>query len=70
MGLRRLLIEFAAAAANLHPDHRTTYDGLVRQDEPVVGNREPADQSAFTTVNAPSSSTSTSLPSPRSISTS
>lgn len=70
MALRRLLMDFAAAAANLHPDHRTTYDGLVREDEPAVRCPEQADQSAFTTAKSASSSTSTSEPSARSISTS
>jgi hypothetical protein len=33
MGFIRALAEFAAAAANLHPDHRPRYDELVTHPE-------------------------------------
>ena len=39
MGFIRALAEFAAAAANLHPDHRQRYDDLVADAD--RGDRMP-----------------------------
>jgi hypothetical protein len=76
MGFIRALAEFAAAAANLHPDHRQRYNDIVRADaQPAAGAKSPAPgrggvQSTLTTVKSSSSSTSTSSPPASSISTS
>lgn len=43
MGIIRVLSEFAAAAAVLHPDHRQRYDDLVRADaRPAARTKSPA----------------------------
>ena len=76
MGVTRIFMEFAAAAANLHPDHRQRYAELVRIEPRRVARATGPDaaqrggQSALTTVKSSSSSTSTSSPPASAISTS
>jgi hypothetical protein len=66
----RTLAEFAAAAANLHPEHRSRYEELVTNaDRGDPGAGAEGGQPAVTTAKSSSSSTSTSSPSTRSIST-
>jgi hypothetical protein len=42
MGFIRALTDFAAAAANLHPDHRIRFDELAGPDHPLAGAESPA----------------------------
>ena len=42
MGFIRALTEFAAAAANLHPDHRSRFDELAGCDHPRADAESPA----------------------------
>jgi len=72
MGFIRTLAEYAAAAANLHPEHRPRYEELVTDADRAF--RPPSESSdgqpALTTAKFSSSSTSTSSSPASSISTS
>ena len=41
MGFSRTLTEFAAAAANLHPDHRSRFDELAGVEQPRAHIESP-----------------------------
>ena len=41
MGIIRALTDFAAAAANLHPDHRVRFDELTGLEHPRVDAESP-----------------------------
>jgi hypothetical protein len=66
----RTLAEFAAAAANLHPEHRPRYEELVADADRGDPRAGAEGQPALTTAKPSSSSTSTSSPPGSSISTS